>query len=54
MIQNTPFEQIDRIIAAQKAAFATGRTLPIKFRKEQLERLGAAMKKWDKAIADAL
>lgn len=54
MIQNTPFEQIDRIIAAQKAAFATGRTLPVKFRKEQLERLGAAMKKWDKAIADAL
>lgn len=53
-MQNTPFSQIDAVIAAQKKFFATGTTLPIAFRKQQLDRFYKALKKWDKAICDAL
>lgn len=53
-MQNTPFEQIDAIVASQKKFFATGATLPIKFRRQQLGRLYEALKKWDAAICDAL
>lgn len=53
-MQNTPFEHIDSIFAAQKAYFKTGATLNVKFRKEQLRKLYQALKQWDKAISDAL
>lgn len=51
---NTPLDHIDAIITLQKTFFASGNTLPIKFRKEQLTKLHKALKKWDKAICDAL
>ena len=51
---NTPFTQIDSIIAAQKAAFATGRTLPIRFRREQLARLSDAIHQWEQPLLEAL
>lgn len=53
-MQNTPFDKIDSIVAAQKAFFVTGRTLPIKYRRDMLGRLYNALKKWDAAISDAL
>ena len=53
-MQNTPFERIDALVAAQKAYFRTGATLDVKFRKEQLRKLYRALKHWDKAICDAL
>lgn len=53
-MQNTPFTQIDSIIAAQKAAFATGRTLPISFRREQLARLSDAIHQWEDRLCEAL
>lgn len=45
---------IDQIFDAQKAAFATGRTLPIKFRKQQLDKFYQAVKTWETRICDAL
>ena len=53
-MQNTPFPHIDAIIASQKAAFATGRTLPVSFRREQLARLRDGIKKWEPALLEAL
>lgn len=45
---------MDNIFASQKKAFATGKTLPVKFRKEQLKKLYDAIKKWEGKISDAL
>lgn len=53
-MENTSFEHIDAIVAQQKAYFATGATLSVKFRRQQLGRLLEALKKWDRAICDAL
>lgn len=47
-------EQIDKIFKAQKAFFATGETLDVKFRKRQLHKLCKALTQWDKRICDAL
>ena len=47
-------EQIDKIFKAQKAYFATGETLDVKFRKRQLFNLCKALTQWDKRICDAL
>ena len=47
-------EQIDKIFEAQKAFFATGETLSVKFRKRQLYKLCKALTQWDKRICDAL
>lgn len=47
-------EQIDKIFKAQKAFFATGETLDVKFRKRQLYKLCKALTQWDKRICDAL
>lgn len=46
--------QIDNIFTAQKAFFATGATLDIKWRKAQLDKLIRALEAWDGRIADAL
>lgn len=53
-MSNTPKEQIDALVAKQKAYFATGQTLPIAFRKEMLKKFEVAVKKWEKSIRDAL
>lgn len=53
-MSNTPKEQIDALVAKQKAYFATGQTLPIAFRKEMLKKFEVAVKKWEKTICDAL
>lgn len=47
-------QQIDQIFKAQKAYFATGETLSVKFRKRQLFNLCKALTLWDKRICDAL
>ena len=53
-IQNTPIGEIKNIVAAQREYFATNETLEYKFRKEQLKKLQAALKKWEKPLCDAL
>jgi len=45
---------IEEILRAQKAFFRTGKTLPVKFRIEQLKKLYSAVKKYETEIADAL
>lgn len=51
---NTPTQKIDRIIESQRAFFAGGATLDIRFRKDMLRRFAAALKKWEKPLCDAL
>lgn len=51
---NTSFDKIDAIYASQKQSFATGRTLPVSFRKAQLDALYKAVKKWEPRIYEAL
>ena len=53
-IQNTPTSEIKNIIAAQREYFATNETLTYEFRREQLKKLQAALKKWEKSLCDAL
>ncbi|MBR6683170.1 MAG: aldehyde dehydrogenase family protein, partial [Firmicutes bacterium] len=45
---------IEQILAAQKVYFHTGATLPVKFRIENLNKLYAAIQKYEKEIAAAL
>ncbi len=47
-------DQIPDIVAAQKAYFRTGGTLPIAERKRALKRLRASLKKHESALAEAL
>ncbi|MGD1921560.1 MAG: aldehyde dehydrogenase family protein, partial [Pleurocapsa sp.] len=51
MLTATPVKEI---ISSQRKFFATGKTKDINFRREQLEKLKAAIKKSDRAITDAL
>lgn len=53
-MENTPLERVDTLFANQKKAFATGFTLPVSFRKARLDDLHKALKKYEKAICDAL
>lgn len=53
-MENTDIRQIDSIIAAQKAFFATGQTRRIDFRKAQLKLLFEALTAYEKRISDAL
>ncbi len=53
-ITNTPINDIKDIVAAQREYFATNVTLDYKFRKEQLKKLQAALKKWEKPLCEAL
>ena len=53
-IKNTPVSEIKNIIAAQREYFATNETLAYEFRREQLKKLQAALKKWEKPLCDAL
>ena len=47
-------QAIDSILERQRAFFRSGRTIPAKFRIEQLSALYAAIKRHEKEIADAL
>lgn len=51
---NTTPERIESLVAAQRAYFATGQTRDVKWRKQQLKALQAAVKKWEKPLCDAL
>ena len=53
-MENTDFKQIDSIIDAQKAFFATGQTRRIDYRKAQLKLLLEALAAYEKRISDAL
>lgn len=53
-ITNTPTEQIVRIVSAQRAFFRSGQTLDIEYRLSALRALKAALKKWEKPLAEAL
>ena len=45
---------IHKVVESQRAFFRSGRTLSIEWRKRQLRRLNAAMKKYESEIMDAL
>ena len=53
-IENYSPERIKEIIEKQRAFFASGDTLSSEFRREQLKKLLEALKKWEKALCDAL
>ena len=53
MTNNSP-ESIKKIAAAQREYFASGATLPYGFRREQLKKLQAALKKWEEPLCKAL
>ena len=53
-IKNTPIQDINDIIVAQRDFFAGNTTLSLKFRKEQLKKLRDALKAWEKPLCEAL
>lgn len=53
-LENTSPERIAALAVAQRAYFGSGATLGEAFRREQLRRLGAAMKKWEHPLCEAL
>lgn len=53
-LENTSPERIAALAVAQRAYFGSGATLGEAFRREQLRRLGAALKKWKQPLCEAL
>ena len=53
-LENTSPERIAALAVAQRAYFGSGATLGEAFRREQLRRLGAALKKWGQPLCEAL
>ena len=53
-MENTPREEIRRIVEAQREFFRSGRTLDLEFRRENLRALESALHKWEGRLADAL
>lgn len=53
-LENTSPERIAALAAAQRAYFHSGATLGEEFRREQLRRLGAALKLWEGRLCEAL
>ena len=51
---STPIQDIEQIVANQRAFFASGATLDHAFRKQQLQRLGEAIRQWEKPLCEAL
>jgi len=51
---HTPIENIATVRQEQKEYFKSGATLEVKFRKAMLNKLLAALEKWEKPLADAL
>ncbi len=54
MNANSSIERIKEITAKQHEFFATGATLPVKFRREQLKKLKRALIEWEGALCEAL
>jgi len=53
-IENTPAARIEALVSAQRAFFATGVTRDIAFRKDRLEALRDALRKWEQPLCEAL
>lgn len=53
-LENTSPERIAALAAAQRAYFRSGATLGAEFRREQLRRLAAALKRWERPLCEAL
>lgn len=53
-IENSSTEYISKVIEAQRAYFRSGATLNIAFRKQMLQQLLDALRKWEKPLAEAL
>lgn len=53
-MENTTTERVVEIVAAQKEFFRSGKTLDIEYRLSALRALKAALKRWEKPLADAL
>ena len=53
-LENTSAERIQELVEKQRAFFATGTTLDIKWRKEQLKAFNNGLKKWEQPLCDAL
>lgn len=53
-MQNTPAEQIDTLVRAQRHFYRSGSTHQLKFRRRMLKNLLFALNKWEKPLADAL
>ena len=53
-MENTPREEIRRIVEAQREFFRSGRTLDLEFRRDNLRALERALHKWEGRLADAL
>lgn len=53
-MENTTVEHIDTIITKQKNFFLQQSTKPVSYRIAMLKKLNAAIKKWEKKLADAL
>lgn len=53
-MQNTPTEQIDILVEAQRRFFRMGATYELKFRRRMLKSLLFALEKWEKPLAEAL
>ena len=53
-MQNTPAEQIDTLVRAQRRFYRSGSTHQLKFRRRMLKNLLFALNKWEKPLADAL
>lgn len=53
-MQNTPTEQIDALVQAQRRFFRSGATHQLEFRRRMLKNLLFALEKWEKPLADAL
>ena len=47
-------ESIHEVVERQRVFFKSGKTLPVEWRKRQLRRLNAAMKKYEREIMEAL
>lgn len=54
MITNTPVENINDIVAAQRRFFRSHATLSIDYRMSMLRRLRSAIVKYERELADAL
>lgn len=53
-MENTPIQEIERVVAAQTSYFAQGETLALSFRLDSLKKLKKALLQYEKQIAEAL
>lgn len=53
-MENTTPERIEELVLKQRSFFAEGSTRDVKWRISQLKAFKAGLKKWEKALADAL